>query len=130
MKKLYLFLAVIGFIAPNIIVFMESVDSGNILLLLHPAATIAGMFANRISTAFIVDLLVVVFIFFVWSKVEATRYGIKNVWFIWLLTLLFGMAGTFPLFLYAVETKRRKKTTSDNRSKHHRKGHSQSQTIF
>lgn len=103
MKNLYLVLAIIGFILPNIYVFQESVETGNILLWLHPSATMAGMFANRISTAFIVDLLVAVWVFFIWTHFEAKKHGIRNVWLIWVLTLLFGVAGPFPLFLYLRE---------------------------
>ncbi len=115
MKKFYLILAIIGFIVPNILVYQVSVETGNILLWLHPAATIAGMFANKISAAFIIDLLVVVFVFFVWTFTEAERYKIKHVWIYWLLTFLFGMAGTFPLFLYIVEIKRAKKERHDKK---------------
>jgi hypothetical protein len=103
MKTIYLLFAVLGFVAPNIFVAIESVETGNVLLWLDPPATIRGMFGNRISTAFIVDLLVVVYIFFFWTYHEARQYKIRNVWVIWVLTLLFGMAGTFPLFLYLRE---------------------------
>jgi len=106
MKKNYLLLAVLGFIAPNIFVAIESVETGNVLLWLDPQATLNGMFGNRIATAFIVDLLVVVVIFFFWSYTEAKKHNIKNVWVIWVLTLLFGMAGAFPLFLYVREKHR------------------------
>lgn len=103
MKRLYLILAIVGFIAPNIFVAIESIKTGNILFWLDPGATMNGMFANRISTAFIVDLLVVVFIFFIWTYHEASKIKMRNVWTIWVLTLLFGMAGTLPLFLYLRE---------------------------
>lgn len=100
MRKTYLVLAVIGFIVPNIFVAIESYQTGNILLWLDPAATVKGVFGNRISTAFILDLLFAVVVFFIWTFHESKSLGIKNVWKYWLLTLLFGMAGTFPLFLY------------------------------
>ncbi|MEQ9062808.1 MAG: DUF2834 domain-containing protein [Vicingaceae bacterium] len=103
MKKIYLALSIIGFIAPNVFVFRESLETGNVLLWLHPGATLAGMFANRIATAFVVDLLVVVWIFFIWTYFEAKKHGMKTPWLIWVLTMLFGMAGTFPLFLYQRE---------------------------
>src|SRR5688572_13397541 len=103
MKKIYLFLTVLGFIAPNIWVAIESYETGNILLWLDPAATMNGMFNNRIATAFVVDLLFVVVVFFVWTYYEARKLQIKNVGLIWLLTMLFGMAGSFPLFLYMRE---------------------------
>jgi hypothetical protein len=121
MKKIYLILAIIGFIVPNIFVYLVSVETGNILLWLNPTATIAGMFANKISSAFVVDLLVVVLIFIIWSETEAKRYGVKNVWIVWILTFLFGLAGSFPLFLYLVEVKRHKKVKKEmNSSRRHR----------
>lgn len=105
MKNIYLALAIAGFIAPNIFVFNESFETGNWLLWLDPTATINGMFGNRISTAFIVDLLFGVFVFFLWSYHESKKIGLKNTWVIWMLTMLFGLAGTFPLYLYLREKK-------------------------
>ncbi|MBX7142043.1 MAG: DUF2834 domain-containing protein [Chitinophagales bacterium] len=104
-KTLYLLLAVAGFIAPNIFVAIESVQTGNVLLWLDPAATVKGMFGNRISTAFVVDLLFAVLAFLIWTFYEGRRYGMKNVWMYWAITFLFGMAGTLPLFLYYREKK-------------------------
>ena len=104
MKNIYLILAIIGFIAPNIWVGMVSVETGNWLFWLDPTATMQGMFGNDISTAFIVDLLVVVLIFMVWTFTEGKRLGMKPPYLIWVLTFLFGMAGTFPLFLYQRES--------------------------
>ena len=92
-----------GFIAPSILVFAESVETGNILLYLHPMATIEGMFANRISSIFIIDLLFAVLVFFLWSFNDAKRYGVKNIGLVWLLTMLLGLAGGFPFFLYLRE---------------------------
>lgn len=106
MKLLYLSLSILGFIAPNILVVKESLETGNWMLWLDPTSTMNGMFANQISSAFIVDLLIVVFVFIIWSYFEAKKYSMKNVGWIWLLTFVFGMAGPFPLFLYLRECKR------------------------
>ena len=100
MRSLYLILSIIGFITPNIFVLMVSIETGNVLLWLHPMATIKGMFANSISPAFVVDLLIAVFVFFIWTYSESKRLKMKKPYLIWILTLLFGMAGTLPLFLY------------------------------
>jgi hypothetical protein len=72
-------------------------------------------------------LLLVVFVFFVWTNSEAKRYGIKHVWIIWILTLLFGMAGTFPLFVYIIERKRHSRTKSEKRLRSHSHGLSENQ---
>jgi hypothetical protein len=103
MKNLYLFLAIVGFIVPNILVFQESVETGNILLWLDPAATIHGMFGNRIAAAFIIDLLCVVLVALIWIVIESKRLSMKNSWIYVVLTLLFGLAGPLPLFLYQRE---------------------------
>ncbi len=63
-KTLYLILSGLGFIAPNLYVAKVSIETGNYLLWLDPMATLHGMFQNIISSAFVVDLLVVVLIFF------------------------------------------------------------------
>ena len=96
-------LAIVGFVSPSILVTIESVETGNILLYTNPIATIEAMFANRISTIFMVDLLFAVLVFFVWSYSEAKRHGIEKLYLVWALTMLFGLAGGFPLFLFMRE---------------------------
>jgi hypothetical protein len=100
MKSLYLLLSIAGFIAPNIFVAIESIETGNWLLWLDPAATLNGMFGNRISTAFVVDLLGVVLVALIWMWTEGSRLKMKNLWMYPVLTLLFGLAGPLPMFLY------------------------------
>ena len=63
----------------------------------------AGMFATRISTIFMIDLLFVVAVFFIWSYQESKIYAIPRVWQVWILTMLLGLGGGFPLFLYLRE---------------------------
>jgi len=103
MKNTYLILAIIGFIAPSILVTIESVETGNILLYTHPLTTLKKMFANRIASIFMIDLLFAVVVFFIWSYTEAKKHNLKRLGLVWLLTLLLGLAGGFPLFLYLKE---------------------------
>ena len=103
MKKIYLLLSIIGFIAPSVLVAIESVETGNILLYTNPIATIEGMFSNRISTIFMIDLLFAVMVFFVWTYVDGKKTGVKNLGLVWVLTMLLGLAGGFPLYLYLKE---------------------------
>ncbi|MCW5518137.1 DUF2834 domain-containing protein [Muriicola sp. Z0-33] len=102
-SRLYLLLAIVGFIAPNILVFMESIETRNILLYSNPLATIEGMFANRISTIFMIDLFFTVVVFFIWTYLDGKKYGNKNLEQVWFLTLLLGLAGGFPFYLYLKE---------------------------
>ena len=103
MKKLYLLLAIIGYIVPNALMLIESVENKNILLWTKPDETVTALFINRISTIFAIDLLYAVAVFFIWAMVEGKRLGMPKPWKYIILTLLFGLAGTFPLFLWARE---------------------------
>jgi len=105
MKKLYLVLTVAGFAIPNYFILLESVETGNILLYMDISSTLGGMFANRISTIFMLDLLIVVFIFMIWSYQESKRLAIKGIGWVWLATFLLGLGGGFPFFLYLRERK-------------------------
>jgi phosphate/sulfate permease len=117
MKRTYLILAIIGFIVPNIFVMMETVETGNILLWLDAKSTFEAVFLNNITTAFITDLLFVVLVFFVWTYRQALRYRMKNIYIIWIVTLLFGMAGAFPLFLYMREIARKKRKRNSTQTR-------------
>jgi len=105
MKRLYLILMIVGFILPNIFVAKESVETGNILLYTDLAQTMQQMFANDVTTAFIIDLLFIVILFMVWSFREAKKHKMNNLWLIWLFTFAFGIASGLPLFLYLREKK-------------------------
>lgn len=103
MKKIYLILAIIGFVLPNIFVLKVSIETGNILLWKDIPTTFYSMFANDIASAFMTDLLYMVILFMFWSYQEAQKHQINNYWMTWIATFLFGIAGGFPLFLYFKE---------------------------
>ncbi|MEM1219027.1 MAG: DUF2834 domain-containing protein [Bacteroidota bacterium] len=100
MKKLFAFLAILGFLLPSYWVLLESIETGNWFLYMDPMHTMEQMFANRISSIFGLDLLYGVLVFFVWSYFDAKEQGVKRVWIVWLLTMVFGLAGGFPYYLY------------------------------
>jgi hypothetical protein len=103
MAQVYLGLAVIGFVVPNTLTLMESVQTGNILFWTDPARTTSQLFANRTSSAFGLDLFATAIAALVWMTHEAQRIGIAKVWRFWILALLFGLGGVLPLFLYVRE---------------------------
>ena len=104
MKRIYLILAVIGFILPNYLVLQESLDTGNILLYAHPMDTLSAMFANRIASIFAIDLFVAVMVFFVWTWHDQGKKAPQKLLLIWALTMLFGFACGLPLYLYLRQT--------------------------
>ena len=99
MRRVYLALAAVGYLAPGVPMLVESARSGNILFWTDPQRTTAELFANLTSTAFALDLFVVVLVALLWMTREARRLGIGRVWAFWVLALLFGLGGTLPLFL-------------------------------
>lgn len=100
MQRVYLALAGVGYLAAGVPMLMESARSGNILFWTDPQRTTSELFANLTSTAFALDLMVVVLVALIWITREARRVRVPNVWAFWVLTLLFGLGGTLPLFLY------------------------------
>jgi hypothetical protein len=103
MERVYLGLAIVGFLVPNTVTLIESVQTGNILFWADPARTTSELFANRTSAAFALDLFATAVAALIWMSREAGRVGIRRVWRFWALTLLFGLGGILPLFLYLRE---------------------------
>ena len=99
LANLYLVLAVVGYLAPGIPTLLESVQAGNILFWTNPVRTMTELFVNRTTTAFALDLFATALVAGIWMFHEARRIGMRNVWHYWVLTLLFGLGGTLPLFL-------------------------------
>ena len=100
MQRVWLALAATGYLVTGVPMLMESARSGNILFWTDPQRTTAELFANLTSTAFALDLMIVVLVALIWMTREAHRVRIGKVWVFWVLTLLFGLGGTLPLFLY------------------------------
>ena len=103
MQRIYAALAVVGYLAAGVPMLLETARSGNVLFWTDPQRTTQELFANLTSTAFALDLLAVVLVALVWMTREARAVGIGRVWPFWVLTLLFGLGGTLPLFLYVRE---------------------------
>jgi hypothetical protein len=105
MKRFYLALTAIGYLASNWFVVLVSLRTGNLLLWTRPRETMAGMFANPIATAFAIDLLLAALVACIWFHSEGRRLGMRRIPVYWILTLGFGLAGTLPLFLYHRESR-------------------------
>lgn len=99
MKRLYFFLAIIGFALPyyffTSFLLENSLDLG---LLFNQ------LFANDISTFFAVDLIITALVLLIYIYQEAHRLQISNWWAYGIATLLVGPSFAMPLFLYLRET--------------------------
>jgi len=61
---------------------------------------IQQIFANQISTFFAVDLIISIFVFWLYMYHEATKLKMKNWWIYILASLTVGLSCALPLFLY------------------------------
>jgi hypothetical protein len=102
MKNLFLVLTILG-LALNLITMMPETLDGNFLLWGNPARTNELAFANNISSIFMYDLFYVVLCFCIWAVKDAKELGIKHGWLIIIWTLIFGLAASFPYYLYLRE---------------------------
>jgi hypothetical protein len=78
LARLFLGLAVVGFVVPNTVTLIESVQTGNILFWTDPSRTMSELFVNRTSTAFALDLLATAVAVLIWMTIEAARLGIRD----------------------------------------------------
>src|SRR5947199_10575032 len=99
MSRIYFGLAVLGYGIAVPPMILESVRSGNILFWTKPHLTVSELFANLTSTSFALDAMAVAVVMLIFITREAHRMRIGRVWIYWVLTLLFGVSGTLPLFL-------------------------------
>ena len=99
-KSIYLILAAIGLLIPYYFLFRFLRENGlNIPLLVQQ------LFSNDISSFFAVDLMISIFVFWIYMFVEANKLQMKNSWIYLLASLLVGLSFALPLFLYFRELK-------------------------
>lgn len=70
---------------------------------LHPALFVQQMFANRISTFFVLDVLISAVVLLRFSAAEGARLHLKSRGLVLLSVLLVGVSLGLPLFLYMRE---------------------------
>jgi hypothetical protein len=99
-KNLYLAFAVLGLVIPYYFLFRFLGSSGVDIGLLT-----RQLFASDISTFFAADLILSVFVFWIWLTAEAHRLQMKNAGLYILATLTAGLSFALPLFLYFRERK-------------------------
>jgi len=99
-RRLYLILAVLGFVLPYYFLVSFLVENGLDLGLL-----LSQLFANDISIFFAVDLIITAIVFLAFVIREAARYQMRNRWLYVVATLAVGPSFAFPLFLYFREAR-------------------------
>jgi antibiotic biosynthesis monooxygenase (ABM) superfamily enzyme len=99
-KNIYFILALIGLLAPYYFLFKFLGTNGFDLDLL-----VQQLLANNISTFFAVDLVISIFVFWIYMFAESNKLQMKNAWLYLLASLLVGLSFALPLFLYFKERK-------------------------
>lgn len=98
MKRVYLFLAIVGAIVPYAFFFQHFSSEGVGLL-----GFVDAIFANPAASGFTADLLVTSAVFWIFMFHQRTRRnGPRPTLFI-VLNLLIGLSCAFPAYLYAKE---------------------------
>jgi len=95
MRKLYLLLAIVGLVLPYYFFISFLIVNGLDLQLLF-----SQLFANNISTFFVVDLVIPAIVFWVFLYQQAQRWQMENWWVYIVATLAIGPSFALPLFLY------------------------------
>ena len=99
-KTVYLILAAVGLLVPDYFLFRFLRENSFDIPLL-----VQQLFTNHISSFFAVDLIVSVFVFWIYMFAEANKLQMKNSWIYLLASLLVGLSFALPLFLYFRELK-------------------------
>ncbi len=94
-KKIYFVLAMLGLVVPYWFFFKFLSTNG-----LNVSLLIQQLFANNISTFFAADLILSIFVFWMYMAGEAIRLQMKNRWLYILASLTVGLSFALPLFLY------------------------------
>lgn len=108
MKKLFLILTILGLALNLTTMWNETVNHGNFLLWGDFDRTTAGAFATEISSIFMYDLFYVVLVFSIWLVWDGKKLNMKHPWLVIVWTLVFGLAVSFPYYLYKREIAKEK----------------------
>ena len=100
MKKLYLFLAIVGAVVPYAF-FVQHFSSEGVSL----SGFVAALFANAAAGGFTSDLLVTSAVFWTFMVHQRSRGKGPNPILFIVLNLLIGLSCAFPAYLYAREQK-------------------------
>jgi Terpene cyclase DEP1 len=95
MKRVYLALAVLGFLLPYWQFVPWLAQHG-----LNPPLFVHDLFANRISGFFGVDVFVSALALWIFIIAEGSRLGMRRLWLPLAGTCLVGVSFGLPLFLY------------------------------
>ncbi len=92
---LYFTAAILGALIPCVFFVPFIIQNGLTL-----PEFIRQLFSNLPAGGFTADLLISSFVFWLWSRHESRRHGVRHWWFFVVLNLTIGLSCALPLFLY------------------------------
>ncbi|SFS34396.1 DUF2834 domain-containing protein [Marininema halotolerans] len=95
MRKIYLFLVVVGTILPYYIFSQFLITNDFDFKLI-----VTLLFDNPVSSSFVADFLLSCFVFIIFMFNESRKYNIKEKWICLVVLFVTGLSAAFPLFLY------------------------------
>ena len=96
MKRLYLFLAIVGAILPYIFFGQYILENG-----LYLSGFVSSLFATPPAAGFTIDLLITSLVFWIWMFSERSKGRGPNPLLFIVLNLFIGLSCAFPAYLYA-----------------------------
>lgn len=99
MKKVYLVLAILGFVVPFYFFVSFLVENGLDFQLIWEQ-----LFVNKMAAFFVADLVITAVVFLIYAYQETKRLSMPRYWLYVLTTLLIGPSFSFPFFLYNRES--------------------------
>jgi hypothetical protein len=103
--KLLLFLAVAGFVVPNVMVGVFLADHG-----LDLGLYFENWFETLPSSQLVVDLVIAFLAFAAWASWDGPRNGVDRWWVVIPASLLVGVCFAVPLYLFMRERQQAGKT--------------------
>ncbi len=97
-RHLYLILAVVGTVVPWWLFASFFVSNGPDIPFF-----VQSLFANGAAGGFSADVMISIFVFWVWSWRDAQKSQIKTWWIILPASFFVGLSLAFPLYLYLRE---------------------------
>ncbi|HXI24843.1 MAG TPA: DUF2834 domain-containing protein [Pyrinomonadaceae bacterium] len=97
-RRMYLVLAIVGFIVPYYFLISFLVTYG-----FDARLFLKQLFGTPISTLFAADLLLSSVVFMIYAGREASRLAIKHAWICSVALFTVGLSCALPLFLYLRE---------------------------
>ncbi|WP_150522994.1 DUF2834 domain-containing protein [Roseibium sediminis] len=100
LKTFYLVMTIVGTVIPWVFFSRFFAENG-----LDVPLFLQSLFANGAAGGFSADVLISIFVFWVWSFADARHLGVRTWWMVLPAGFTVGLSCALPLYLYLRETR-------------------------